>query len=222
MVFSNVAFVIQTVAASLKSATGPIVRINPYELHIDDPDFYDEVYSGPSKRTNKWDWSAKMFGNTLSMIGTVPHDLHRLRRAALNPYFSKQSVTHLEPVIKSLVDALCQRFREAQRSGEPINLGLAYSALTADIITKYSFGKSYEYLTKPDFGAEWPAILIGVAELSHLLKQFGWLYPLIQAMPTWFVALTKPKMLLLVDFRNVWQLTFRLHSEVLSFPRLFC
>lgn len=37
---------------------GPIIRINPYEIHINDPEFYDEIYHGASKgKTDKWFWS---------------------------------------------------------------------------------------------------------------------------------------------------------------------
>ena len=35
--------------------SGPIVRINPYELSIHDPEYYNELYVGSSKRrTNFW------------------------------------------------------------------------------------------------------------------------------------------------------------------------
>lgn len=29
------------------------MRINPYELHIDDVDYYDELYAGSNKRREK-------------------------------------------------------------------------------------------------------------------------------------------------------------------------
>jgi len=109
----------------------------------------------------------------------------------------------LEPVIQSRVDALCERLREAQKSREPVNLGVAYFALATDVITAYCFGESYGFLAKPDFGPEWAASLMKVAELSHLLKQFGWLYPMMQALPPWLVALVNPQMMPLIHFRNV-------------------
>ncbi len=190
-------------AVLLKSYTGPIVRINPYELHIDDPEFYDEVYSGPLKRRDKWQWFYKLFGITLGVFGTLPHDLHRLRRAALNPYFSKQSVARLAPLIQSCIDILCERLKQAQRSREPVNLSVAYSALTADIVTEYSFGKSYGFLSRPDFGSGFYAIVMRSGLLGHLIKQFGWLYPVMNAMPAWLVALVKPEMMPLLHLRNV-------------------
>lgn len=50
---------------------GPIVRINPFELHINDPEYYDELYSGGSKKRDKYEWAAKLFGNSGSMLGTI-------------------------------------------------------------------------------------------------------------------------------------------------------
>lgn len=32
---------------------GPIIRINPYELHIDDLEFYDELYAGSTRKREK-------------------------------------------------------------------------------------------------------------------------------------------------------------------------
>ena len=32
----------------LKQSIGPIVRINPDEIHIDDPEWFDVLYTGPS------------------------------------------------------------------------------------------------------------------------------------------------------------------------------
>jgi hypothetical protein len=189
------------------------VRINPYELHINDPEYYDELYSGPSKRRDKWEWSAKMFGNPKSMFGTVPHDHHRLRRSVLNPYFSKRSVTRLEPVIQSLIDSLCARFREFRQSGKPLDLHAAYAALTMDIISEYSFARPYGLLENPELGQEWVNIVISVSEQSLLIKQFGWILPMMKATPEWLVAMTSLGMARLLKFQQV-----RPHSYIMQQP----
>ena len=90
---------------------GPIVRINPHELHIIDPDFYDELYGvGSAKKLDKYDQWVKLAGAPGSTFSTVSHDVHRTRRGALNPFFSKRSVQQLEPLIRSKVEKLSDRF----------------------------------------------------------------------------------------------------------------
>ena len=107
---------------------GPIIRINPYELHVSSPEFYEKLYAGPGKRRHRWDWMTVQFDVPQSMFGTNDHDLHRIRRAAVHPFFSKGAVRKLQPIIEERVEALMGRGFQA--SGEPVPLNYAFSAYT--------------------------------------------------------------------------------------------
>ena len=41
---------------------GPIIRINPYEVHIGDPDFFPQLYPASNKRRDRWRFFTKQFG----------------------------------------------------------------------------------------------------------------------------------------------------------------
>lgn len=66
-----------------------------------------------------------------SALATINHEHHRLRRSALNPFFSTQTVRKLQPVIEERVDALLGRLLDhGQRAKEPLDVMYPFSAFT--------------------------------------------------------------------------------------------
>jgi hypothetical protein len=49
----------------------------------------------------------------------------------INPFFSKQSVRRLQPVIQERVDMLLRRIREFKNSGNPLTISLTYVSLSS-------------------------------------------------------------------------------------------
>ena len=180
-----------------------MIRINPYDLHVRDPEFYEVLYSGPGQKRDKWSWSVNMFGNSSSAFGTESHDLHRLRRSAMNPFFSKQAISRMEPLIRNLIDKLCVRFERYRETGEPVDTLKAYAALTTDIITKYSFSTSYGCIDDTNWKWEWPQAMFDSTTSVHLNKQFKWLFPAMQATRERIVKIVNPAVMNLINFQKV-------------------
>ena len=176
------------------------MRINPYEIHIIDPDFYNELYVS-NRALDKYEWWIKLAGADGSSFSTVPHDLHRLRRGALNPFFSAQSVAKLEPLIRSKVGNLCARFDTIAQTGEIVRLDAAFMALTMDIICDYAFAKDRRYLDEPDFKLQWKKTIIGAFEGGALGRQFPWMLPLMKRLPLSVVSAMDPS----VGYLLSWQ-----------------
>lgn len=131
---------------------GPIIRINPHEVHINDPDFFDTIYS--SERRDKSEYHTRTIPNRLSAFGTTDHDLHRRRRAALNPFFSKTQIRRFSPWIQERADILCRRLEEEYKgTGKVLVLNDAFTCFTADNIMRYSFAEHHNYVESPDFEA---------------------------------------------------------------------
>ncbi|KAL8699808.1 MAG: hypothetical protein Q9201_005793 [Fulgogasparrea decipioides] len=175
---------------------GPIVRINPYEIHINDPDFYNVLYVGGHKRkSNKWSWSMRMFGQSdLAVFDTLEHEKHRMRREPWQPYFSRQSVSRLQPLlIQPLVNKFCDRLAVYQAAEKPVVMTHAFGDLTSDLISEYSFPQGYGSLDRySEFQGNDYNALMELTKLSPLLKQFGWLFPLLNSIPLWITKYTSP------------------------------
>ncbi|KAL8882709.1 MAG: hypothetical protein Q9198_000342 [Flavoplaca austrocitrina] len=183
---------------------GPVVRINPHEVHIHDPEFIDEVYPGSSvRRTEKYAWAMRMFGVRYTFFATIDHDQHRIKRNNFAPYLSKASLQKMEPAIQSVVDHMVFKLREIQGTGKVINVLDLFGSLTGDVITQYAFAESYGLLDGPDFSPHWHQAMMDISMNGHLLKQFGFLMPLMKAMPIWLVKLTSPGTMTLIEIQRM-------------------
>jgi len=94
-------------------------------------------------------------GNNDMTFGTIPHHLHKMRRAAFAKFFSPTYIRRLEPVLKDLVNLMIEKITEGIEAGKKVNLVHAYSALTQDVITEYCFSSSRNVLEKENFAPHW-------------------------------------------------------------------
>ena len=169
--------------------TGPIVRIAPREIHINEPLFSEELYSFKAKLDRDYGVT-RHFGMDDATVFTVSHDLHRLRRAALAPYFSRNMLLSSEKreVVRDKVETLCTRFQNAQETQQPIDLRLAFKCLATDVITEYALGKSYDLLNTADLSKDWFKAQQDAGQFTLFAKHFPWLIPLLRRLPVCFVA----------------------------------
>ncbi|GLA62109.1 hypothetical protein AtubIFM55763_011211 [Aspergillus tubingensis] len=97
----------------LHQTYGPIVRIKPWELHVKDPDNYNTLYAGVTRKRNKDSWFS-FAGWPDSIFSTNGHALHRSRRSVLAQFFRRQAILDVQPLIRDNIQALCRHFRKAQ------------------------------------------------------------------------------------------------------------
>lgn len=188
---------------------GPIIRISPYELHVNDPSFFEKLYRQDG-RWNKYAWSYDAFSAKGSAICTADHDLHKQRRAPLNSFFSKASVASRQSIIQTRVNKLCQRIDEYANSKETLNLGVAISAFTGDVATEYILGKSYNNIDRQDFNVNMTSVLQSNGAIWRVSKHVRWLGPTMKSLPISFVEkMGDDSVKAFFAFLKVWFL----HSE---------
>lgn len=87
-----------------------------------------------------------------SAFSAISAEIHRERRAAMNPFFSKQAIIQLEKDINKRLDQFYKHLERAERSKtEVVALDAGFSALTSDIIQQYAFGFNSGNLEQDDF-----------------------------------------------------------------------
>ncbi|KAL4935888.1 hypothetical protein BDV06DRAFT_217086 [Aspergillus oleicola] len=162
---------------------GPIIRINPHELVINDGEFYNSVYvASNTRRTEKWT-TLQGTGLSGSMGMTMGHELHRRRRKYFDPFFSRLGITQIEGMVLDEVKLLNSRLEGFKNSDRTVHMEHVTAAFTGDIVTRICSEKSPEMIRHPEFGKEWHDTILTYQRQVHLFMQFPQLIALTQAIP---------------------------------------
>jgi cytochrome P450 len=163
---------------------GPVIRIGPSDLHINDPEVFQDV----TKVGSKFLKDAKFYNFITfpgTSIGETDPTLHRIRRQVLTPAFSPQRVQELAPFIKQQVDKLLTRFSTFAESSRPVNVNAASKAFTMDVISKILFGQQVGCLDDPEFRNDFVKYIKEAFDMGWTATAFPELTKVMLSVPDW-------------------------------------
>ena len=92
-------------------------------------------------------------------------------------------MTKLEPLIHSLAQQLSDKLLARAGDGKPIDIAMAYSCYTTDVITSYCFGQGYGFLTQDDFEPNLRHGIYSIARPIHIMKQWPLIVNIMESLP---------------------------------------
>lgn len=185
---------------------GPIVRITPHELHINEPTFFSELYV-PSTRSRPMDKSEKFryrFGIPNATFSTPKAEQHQERRAALNPFFSKQRIRSLHHGLTEIVERISFRFAtEYAGTGKVVNFNDVWSSMTMDTVTALAFGRSTTCSAAADFESPLAKGVQALAWYAHWNTHFSIFNDMMRLVPVPIMLRLMPHVKPIVEFTTV-------------------
>lgn len=182
---------------------GPIVRVNPFELHVDDPDFYDVIYA-TNKAYDKMEHFQHRFNVPLATFSTSDSDEHRIRRAAISPFFSKSRVRSQNERIQQLASAISQRLStEYAGQNKPLDVANMWGCFTADVIMEIVFARPKNFARYPNFESPFTLAIRNMSTWAHVTLHFGWILTIMNQMPDRVAKVLFPPFRPIIEFREV-------------------
>lgn len=88
-------------------------------------------------------------------FSTIPHELHRTRKAALSRFFSRGQTLKLEGEVNDFTQRVVNKMLRSSKKGA-FDVKEAFTCFTADVIAQYAFGESMGFVDQegwePNFG----------------------------------------------------------------------
>lgn len=172
---------------------GPIMRINPFEIHINDASFYNTLYAGPTNKRNKYSWFINV-GAPNSSFSTAEYNHHRVRRAIISPYLSKQAIRNYEPIMREKLSALCRHLDISMNTGVDLELHTCFVAYAVDVVSHILYGASgcVGLLAAGKLDDKWKTGITGAFGWILRARHFPFLVALFRHLPLWLCASVAP------------------------------
>lgn len=170
-------------------------------MHLSDPNNYETIYHVGSKY-GKYARFYDAFSISYSSFTTPSNELHRRRRAVLNPFFARKMVVQLEDVVQTKAEKLCELVSIKLSAGEPANLHQSFRAVSVDVASDYAFGRSYDLLDSPDLGATFFKLTRGLGPSIWMFQQFPALL-ISNRLPSWILEKLDESVAQIVKLKEV-------------------
>jgi len=171
--------------AQMHEQYGPIVRINPDELHCADPAFTDEIYAGPGRIRDKWQHQLNTGGaGPVSVTGfsTVNHELHRQRKAPLSKFFSRQQMLKLEGEVHEFATMVANKMLASAGKGA-FDVKEAFNCYTADVISQYAFGEPMGFVAQEGWEPNFATWVKSFFKSAYMMRHNALGRKMAQALP---------------------------------------
>ncbi|KAI9148249.1 Cytochrome P450 monooxygenase TRI4 [Paramyrothecium foliicola] len=162
---------------------GPIIRVTPDEIHISDVGFLDTIYAPSSSPRDKYEYQLRSL-RVPGGVGTTPSlEVHRKRREALSPFFSKRNVVSLEPTITEKVQQLCQLLSKHASEQTPVNLSDLFFAFSNDVVNNFLFSHRTDTLSDEQKAVTLRHNSYELMTGMHLNKHFPFIPDFLESLP---------------------------------------
>jgi len=170
-----------------------VIRIAPNEVLLVDSDNYDRVYATHTAFYKDPSFYSR-YGIDGALFAVISNEVHRQKRAILNPFFSRRAVLDQEDIVQAKAAKLCQRIERDSVRGLLTNVQIGFRAVSIDVITEYAFGADncYNSLDAEDFGVWYNELGRTVAPMIYLFMLVPALQAPLQGMPFWLAKRVNP------------------------------
>ena len=194
--------------ARMHDVYGPIVRIGPNEVHVNDPAWFD-TFKPPANsgaKRSRFPPRARATNTPLGTFGTVDHDVHKPRKAVLAPFYSKRNVTQHEAILQAKTRDFCDLMRKDLEKGVPTRLDTAFLAFTLDVVCELVMGFAENILWDRNMAIDWRITISTIFEMWPLTITFPELINSMQKLPmSWMERMNSPFVLILKFYERIRQ-----------------
>jgi hypothetical protein len=171
------------------------VRINPNEVHIKDPDFYDKIYFIGSKFPRDKRYYGAL-GGAENIISATTIAAHKRHRDVINTFFARRNILRVEPVVQNEVEKFCGSMKQYHGGGAaPMDLRVSTRALALDVIADMCFDTKYDAIQQKELAAAF----IKISEVTSYFWALNLYLPgktvataLVECLPTWLLEKLEP------------------------------
>nr|L0E2R0.1 RecName: Full=Cytochrome P450 monooxygenase phqM; AltName: Full=Paraherquamide biosynthesis cluster protein M [Penicillium fellutanum]AGA37280.1 P450 monooxygenase [Penicillium fellutanum] len=156
-----------------KKYDSPVIRIGPNAVHVDDPSFYQEMFSMTTKYYKEPEFY-KALGAEGAMASILDPKHHRMYRNHLRPLFASRAVDGVVPRLKLELEKATRIFDMHRKDYHPLNIQALYRSFTSDMVCELLFGESPDFIGDGNGYHPFVAALDRFTAFSWLVVYFPW------------------------------------------------